>query len=139
VPILVLGFVLGPLPAMSDDEPQRYVSVDAESACVLVSSKAGALIDVRCAQPTPTGPSQQDSLRKAALWHTLLLSLINTASPAWRRSPPARPLPPPATRRTPEEFAESHAPAAVNIPFMLQTDEGRKHNPEFLTQVSPGL
>ncbi|PSC70112.1 GPR1 FUN34 yaaH protein [Micractinium conductrix] len=37
--------------------------------------------------------------------------------------------------RTAEEFAAGHAPGALNVPFMVQTADGRTHNPEFLAQV----
>ncbi|XP_068334497.1 protein HIGH ARSENIC CONTENT 1, mitochondrial [Pyrus communis] len=38
--------------------------------------------------------------------------------------------------RTIEEFNKSHVENAMNIPYMLITEEGRVKNPEFLTQIS---
>lgn len=49
------------------------------------------------------------------------------------RRPPASLLPLP--RRTQEEFVAGHAPQAVNIPYMVQTAEGRAYNDQFLQQV----
>ncbi|KAL4435424.1 hypothetical protein ABPG77_006186 [Micractinium sp. CCAP 211/92] len=37
--------------------------------------------------------------------------------------------------RTDEEFAAGHAPQALHIPFMIQTEEGRAYNDQFLQQV----
>ncbi|KAL4419824.1 hypothetical protein ABPG75_006922 [Micractinium tetrahymenae] len=37
--------------------------------------------------------------------------------------------------RTPQEFAEGHAPQAINIPYMVATSQGRAYNDQFMEQV----
>lgn len=53
--------------------------------------------------------------------------------------PTRRPRPSALLARTPEEYTQGHAPGAVNIPWMLQTAEGRQHNERFVEQVITGV
>ena len=41
--------------------------------------------------------------------------------------------------RTPEEFAQGHAPGAVNVPVMLSSPGGLQANPAFLEALTSAL
>lgn len=55
--------------------------------------------------------------------------------PIAARPPLANRLPLAVNCSTPEEFAAGHAKGAVNVAYMVQTDEGRRHNAAFLAEA----
>lgn len=139
-------------------ESRRYESVDVEAASNLVNSQSHTLLDVRSGYKDSEiagwgNRRRSDLFRPRGLNLTALLPRYiaiccdeerphAVKHPGMQAETAAacgpRPSTSPLPRRTDEEFAAGHAPQALHIPFMIQTEEGRAYNDQFLQQAGIG-